>query len=49
MGDAERFGLAVYAGATGQRALALGRLRELRRGLLAIPAEREISRLGGLD
>jgi serine/threonine protein kinase len=49
MGEAERFGLAIYAGATGQAELAKHLLRGLRGGALAIPAGREISRLGGLD
>ena len=49
MGEAERFGLAVYAGATGQGELAKTQLRGLRGGSLEIPATRELSRLGGLD
>jgi len=49
MGEAERFGLAVYAGATGQAELARKLLGGLRGGALEIPAAREISRLGGLD
>ncbi|HKS17066.1 MAG TPA: hypothetical protein VJU16_07120, partial [Planctomycetota bacterium] len=49
MGDAERLGLAMYAGATGQVELARSELRRLRGGPLEIPAAREISRLGGLD
>ncbi|HZL70880.1 MAG TPA: serine/threonine-protein kinase [Planctomycetota bacterium] len=48
-GEAERFGLAVYAGTTDQRKLAKGLLRDLQGGALAIPAAREISRIGGLD
>jgi serine/threonine protein kinase len=46
---AEVFGWAVYVGATGQKARARDRLRGLRGGPLAIPAERELSRLEGLD
>lgn len=49
MGETEKFGLALYAGATGQRELAMSRLRGLRGGPLGIPAAREISRLGELD
>ncbi len=49
MGEAERFGLALYAGATGQEKLAKSQLRGLLGGSLGIPASREISRLGGLD
>ena len=49
MGEAERFGLALYAGGTGQGELAMRELRRLRGGPLGIPAARETSRLGGLD
>jgi hypothetical protein len=49
MGETERFGLALYAGATGQGELAKVQLRGLRGGALGIPAARELSRLGGLD
>jgi hypothetical protein len=49
MGEAERLGLAIYEGATGQAEAARERLRKLRGGGLDIPAARELSRLGGLD
>jgi len=46
LGDPERFGLALYAGMTGQAREAREELEKLRGGPLEIPAARERSRIG---
>jgi serine/threonine protein kinase len=46
LGEAERFGLALYAAGTGQSRAAREELEKLRGGALEIPAARERSRIG---
>ena len=47
--ESERFGLALYAAATGQDKMARDQFGRLQGGTLGIPAARELSRLEGLD